>query len=278
MSYDAIDKVEGSIPEIPDDPNDRYISNTIKIKTLSDADSFCNTYNHDNGYNGLKIGQTIQIYYNSLGKYDIWLIAGFDCEYNHTASDGTIKDNGYGICLICNSSNLIRGKPWNDTNTATPYISSTIHTSTLQNLADDLKITFGSHLINRNVLLSSSIDGSTYNSISYTWTKAYCTLPSVGQLNGKFGQYKTIYDDGEANYQLPICKYPEFMYTDPYIEKWTRNVTKRPYSNQGQGAYTFTCYSVGSVNGRPNIEFQMNNNKITDEGSFNVTCPIIYIR
>ena len=65
LSYDAIDKVESSIPEIPDDPNDRYISNTIKIKTLSDADSFCNTYNHDNGYNGLKIGQTIQIYYNS---------------------------------------------------------------------------------------------------------------------------------------------------------------------------------------------------------------------
>ena len=102
MYYDALEEIEENIPEVPEDPNDREVSNTTvyKISNVSDADNFSNLYNHANGYKGLKLGQFVQIYNNRYRRYVLWLIVGFDCEYNHTASDGTIKSNGYGICLL----------------------------------------------------------------------------------------------------------------------------------------------------------------------------------
>ena len=44
--------------------NMEYDSNEPTIATfnsLSDVDNFCNTYNHNNNYNGLKLGQRIKI-------------------------------------------------------------------------------------------------------------------------------------------------------------------------------------------------------------------------
>ena len=97
-----MEEIENSIP---DDsigiPNTLYDASEPIISTLSsvsDANIFCNKYNHNNGYNGLKLGQTIVI---NDGMYDMrWQIAGFDLEYKKYASDGTIRDNGYGICLV----------------------------------------------------------------------------------------------------------------------------------------------------------------------------------
>ena len=41
----------------------------------------------------------------------------------------------------------------------------------------------------------------------YIWTTAYCTLMSVGQITGTFANNRNKYDDGEANYKLPLFNY-----------------------------------------------------------------------
>ena len=278
MYYDALEEIEGNIPEVPEDPNDREVSNTTvyKISNVSDADNFSNLYNHANGYNGLKLGQFVQIYNNKYGRYVLWLIVGFDCEYNHTASDGTIKSNGYGICLL-NWSSLSFGN-WSSTTSATPYINSTPHTESLPAISNDLLSIIGSYLVNRNVLLSSSVNSTTYQSTAYTWTTSYCTLPSVCQIIGEAGNHDTIYDDGEANYQFPLYnKAPELWYGDYNSYKWTRNITKLT-SSSSLGVYTCKYTSIGAVVGNPNFQFSTNVQKSTDVGSANLYAPLIYIR
>ena len=190
-------------------------------------DNFCNTYNHTNGYNGLKLGQRIKI---NDGTYnEDWYIAGFDMEHNRYASDNTLYNNGYGICLIP-KSNLTEDKWYNSavSGIAVPYIRSIIHTSTLPTIANNLKNVLGSHLINRNVLLSSGLDSSVeskeYGNCvnSYTWTTSYCTLMSLQQVSG-FGMYTyntsasgshminyDKYGIGEANYMLPLFSFDYF--------------------------------------------------------------------
>ena len=203
MDYDALEEIEDNISNIPVYvPNDRYDINQEIVaifNSTTDVNQFCNKYNHYNGYNGLKLGQRIQI---NDGVYNkAWYIAGFDCEYNRQASDGTTYNNGYGICLIPEISLI--SVQWSETGVAMPYISSLIHTSSIPTIVNNLINILSDHLINRNVLLSDNVDYDGKSS-SYIWTTSYATLTSISQLNGEFGKYSTIYDDGEANYQLPI--------------------------------------------------------------------------
>lgn len=187
------------------DPNTRYDPDNKLIGTfnsIEEVNQFLNQYKHDNKYTGLKLGQRIQI--NDGVHNARWYIAGFDCEYNKIASDGTTYDNGTGIMLIPETY-LIKNSY---DSSEKGYIGSTIHTTTLPTIANNLKRVLGTHLIERNVLLSSSISGD--NSNNYTWTKAYATLPSVGQLTGTFASHNNKYDDGEANYKLPLFNYMEY--------------------------------------------------------------------
>ena len=188
-----------------DNPNQRY---SIIISSASDADMFFSRFNHDNGYcygaSKLKLGDIITI---QDGTYNVdWVIAGFDMEHNQTAADGTVYDNGYGICMIPKTQ-VTTGK-WHNVGDATNgYISSVMHTSTLPSIVTKLQTILGSHIVNRNVLLSSGTDTTNYYSNAYTWTTAYATLMSVGQLTGEFARYRNKYDDGEANYKLPLFNY-----------------------------------------------------------------------
>ena len=195
------------------------------FNSITDANQFCNTYNHNNMYNNLKLAQRIQI---NDGTYNLaWIIVGFDCERNQTAADGSTYDNGYGICLMPENNNGVFPYAWNENiNSPTPYIQSTMHTSTLPTIANNLKNVLGNHLINRNVLLGSGASpNQDVGTTSYTWTTAYCTLPSIGQLGGDFGIYNTFYDDGEANYRLPGTKNLYLWGRDNSNSKtcWTRN-------------------------------------------------------
>ena len=249
---DAIEEIENNLSSQSE--YDKNHSIVAIITSTSQADTFCNTYNHANGYNGLKLGQRIYI---GDGTYNqLWYIAGFDCEYNTAAADGTLKSNGYGICLI--PEIYVTEANWNNNGlyfinsfmpdvssfSHTSYKQSTMHTSTLPTVANNLRNVLGNHLINRNVLLGSSVN-LTYTPTStningtnaYTWTTAYCTLLSPKQItgtyfsqkykNGSDGSYSYTpqeyssnkYDDGEANYKLPLFNYEKATTGTAY---WTR--------------------------------------------------------
>ena len=283
MYYDALEEIEGNI-HIPV-PNDQYDSKHTLIATInsvSDANTFCNTYNHDNGYNGLKLGQKINIssgsvrtYPNSYSSYSSWYIAGFDCEYNHTASDGSIRNNGYGICLVMSNAMYVNSVYFHEFDLSgdkVPYNSSTMHTSTLPTVASALQSTLGSHLVNRNVLLSSAA-GST-GSTAYIWTTAYATLMSIHQLIGyPPSNICNKYDVGEANYTLPLYNYMHYgygLYSVSGRDYWTRAITNQtwdvvvyspdPYWQNQSGSNTWNIF----------------NNEPSD---FNMpACPMIYIR
>ena len=256
-----MEDIENSIPDnTTTNPNDRYNEFIYTITSTTDADNFCNKYNHANNYSGLSLGQRVRI---NDGEYNtIWLIAGFDCEYNHTASDGTIKDNGYGICLIPETE-LGFYYSWNSSPYTSAYMDSfafSYHNSTV---STNLKRVLGSHLIKRNVLVSSSINSSTGKSDKYTWTDAYCTLMSGYQITGNAASYSNKYDDGEANYKLPIFNYIKYY---------------------GGGSNSDTIFLRGiykTTNTRVSIYvYNSYNGKISHTVS-SVTgsnCPMIYIR
>ena len=197
----------GQTPIDTSTPNTRYeVKNLGTWSSIKDVDDFLYSCDHDTGYYGASIGSYVTINDGTYNKE--WVIAGFDMEYNHQASDGNTKDNGYGICLIPKKS--LGNAKWGD-NTVNGYNGSDINTSTLPTVANNLKKVLGDHLVLRNVLLSNIRNGS-YYADSYTWTTAYCTLMSAGQVTGTFASNRNKYDDGEANYKLPLFNYETWSF------------------------------------------------------------------
>ena len=218
--FDALSELEYYV----DNPNSRYESISLGTwSSVSDVDVFMSRFNRSNVYKDgdvkLSLGNYVTI---KDGTYNaVWEIAGFDMESNQKAADGTTFDNGYGICLIPQTQ--LTKATWNDNNTLSgAYKSSTMHTTHLPGVVTKLKKILGSHIINRNVLLSSSVDSSDYYSNAYTWTTAYATLMSVGQMNGTFAAKRNKYDDGEANYKLPIFNSKDFKTGSDF---WSRGVS-----------------------------------------------------
>ena len=211
-----------------DPPNERDYSDTSlgTWNSVSDVDTFFNRFNYNNGYKDgdtkLSLGNYIAI---QDGTYNAqWMIAGFDMESNQKAADGTRYNNGYGICLVP-KTHVMSGN-WNSRlTTSGGYINSLVHTETLNNVTANLKNILGSHIVNRNVLLGYA-ESSGY-STGYTWTTAYATLMSVGQMTGTFAANGNKYDDGEANYKLPVFNFTGFK-TGYYF--WTRAVGKNVYA------------------------------------------------
>ena len=234
------DALEGLIP---DDPNERYSPTNLGTwSSKSDVNSFFSRFNSTNNYKDgdtrLGLGDYVTI---QDGTYNtIWIIAGFDMEYNRTASDGTVYDNGYGICLIPQTQ--LTTATWNASNTLTgAYKSSTMHTTHLPDIVTKLQTILGSHIAQRNVLLSSSVDSNGYSN-AYTWTTAYATLMSIGQMTGAFAENRNKYDDGEANYKLPIFNSKDFK-TGSYF--WSRGVYA---ALNAVNCYAWCVYSDGDVN------------------------------
>ena len=212
-------------------------------------DKFLNKYNHDNGYRSatipLRLGDYVTI---QDGTYNVrWIVAGFDMEHNQTAADGTVYDNGYGICMVPQDQ-ITTGK-WNTSNTTGGYKSSQIHTTNLPGIVSTLQNVLGSHIVSRNVLLSSNVSGN--NSNAYTWTTAYATLMSIGQMNGTFASNNTKFDDGEANYKLPVFNFIEFKTGSNF---WVRNVRSSNYVGSGN-TYAWFTNTSGSLDAKLVSEF-----------------------
>lgn len=247
-----------------EDPNDRnYTPNKIAtLNSTSEANSFFSNYNHANGYkNGgtkLRIGNIITI---NDGTYNVdWQIAGFDMEYNQLAADGTTYNNGYGICLITLENISSTEYTWHSSSTISGgYKSSEINTSHLPTIVTNLKNVLGSHIVNRNVLLSSSV--SSYYSSAYTWTTAYATLMSYGQLTGTFASNKNKYDDGEANYKLPLFTFKDYKLSSTNKGYWLRGLAGLHENSGSQLAYM-----VQSANTTNRINYT------------NCIRPLIYVR
>ena len=228
-------------------PNTRYKSQNLGTwSSTADVDNFLYSCCHDTGYYGATIGSYVTINDGTYNKE--WVIAGFDMEHNHQASDSNIKDNGYGICLIPKTS--LGNYVWNNNNNFNGYNDSTINTSTLPTVANNLKKVLGDHLVLRNVLLSNSIDSGSYYANGYAWTTAYCTLMSMGQVTGTFASNRNKYDDGEANYKLPLFNYETWSFDE---WAWLRGIcgSLSGFNNYGVygllttsgGSYYINCYS-----------------------------------
>ena len=223
LSTEIVELKEFMFPT--DDPNTRYESKDLGTwSSLADVDTFMSKYNHDSNYaySGVKLslGNYVTI---QDGTYNaVWEIAGFDKEYNQKAADNTRYNNGYGICMIPKIK--VTDGRWSSGNTVGGYKSSHIHTTTLPKVVTKLKTVLGTHVVNRNVLLSSSTDSNTGYSNAYTWTTADATLMSIGQMNGTFARHKNKYDDGEANYKLPLFNYENYVTGSSF---WSRGVAKR---------------------------------------------------
>ena len=238
-------------------PNTRYKSQNLGTwSSTADVDNFLYRCCHDTGYYGATIGSYVTINDGTYNKE--WVIAGFDMEHNHQASDGNIKDNGYGICLIPKKS--LGDYKWDSSSTKNGYNGSEINTSTLPTVANNLKKVLGDHLVLRNVLLSSARDSNYYAS-AYTWTTAYCTLMSMGQVTGTFASNRNKYDDGEANYKLPLFNYETWSFD---TKAWLRGLYGNNNFYESGYVYCLTTNSLGS--GYDNCYGNLG------------LCPLIYIR
>ena len=220
-------------------PNTRYeVKNLGTWSSVEDVDTFLDACNHDTGYYGATIGSYVTINDGTYNKE--WIIAGFDCEHNRTASDGSTYDNGYGICLIPKTS--LGNTAWDDNDGnyfgGDSYNNSVINKTTLPTVATNLKKVLGNHLIERKVLLSSSTNDDYYAN-AYVWTIAYCTLMSAGQITGTFDSNSNKYDDGEANYKLPLFNYETWSF-DKWA--WLRGLNGRYYGSDNH--YHYRIYGL----------------------------------
>lgn len=268
-----MEEIENNIPSKEIDMiNMEYDSNEPTIATfnsLSDVDNFCNTYNHNNNYNGLKLGQKIKIGSKT------WEIAGFDCEANNIASDGTQYSNGYGIMLSCVSS--YSGIYTSNLSIPVPYTISALHTNggTLEAIVKDLTPIIGDHIVTRNILASNSIDTNTGYSNGYVWTTAKATVPTIAQITGDYifrvdgTDFPYIkYDIGEGNYKLPLYKFKLYMgYSTG--NSWTRSLKYESGVQKVLVANSLGPYGSG---GSYSLSFDLANS------TYHYIHPLIYIR
>ena len=205
---------------VPNTTFDRNANLAYTISSLSDADYFCNLFNHN---------------------------------------------NGYGIVLIADSG-IVHGKIWEDSYTGVPYINSLLHTQYFVDLSNNLKAVLGNHLVNRSVLLGSSIGFYTNN---YTWTTSYCNLLSEYQIKGGYGILSdSRYDTGEATYMFPYCAFTDIN-SVLYNIIANNNLNKIcPYKSFQKTDNRYICWGI-------NYRGALTTISVDDESYFS---PVIYIR
>ena len=273
------------------DPNTIYENKSLGTwSSTTDVDNFFNTYNAENGWDGLKLGNYVTIQDGTTTGYNNWMIVGFDIEHNQTAADGTLYDNGYGICMI--PELYLYDGTWNDTATLEGgYINSAIHNKLNSTIANKLKTVLGDHLVLRNVLLSNgyATQGTKYvysYATGYTWTTAYLTLLSLKQcVTDTFSDtglsYKNIYDVGEANYTLPYFKYYNSTLSNPKGSWSGRSGYKKSYYLRNISYSSGTTYTVGITMSDElyvNSSMQVYNSGSSSSWLYGCIRPMIYIR
>ena len=225
------------------DPNKRYESKSLGTwSSTSDVDTFLSRFNHDNLYKDgdteLALGNYVTI---EDGANNVWEIAGFDMEHNQLAADGTTYDNGYGICMVPKTyaGASFRFYRYSEIVPPSGYSSASIHHTDIPNIVTQLENVLASHIVERNVLLSTAIDDDSGKgwSASYSWKNTKATCMSVGQLTGTFASNRNSYDDGEATYKLPLFDHEDFKTGHDF---WTRGI-------YGHDDGTFCAFKVSDV-------------------------------
>lgn len=235
-------------------PNTRYeVKNLGTWSSVEDVNTFLDACNHVTGYYGATIGSYVTINDGTYNKE--WVIAGFDMEHNKIYLDG-IYDNGYGICLIPKNSLGNYAWSYKVNGYTSDYKNSDMNKTILPEVANNLKKILGDHLIERRVILSSARNSNYYAS-AYSWTTAYCTLMSAGQITGTFFSNSNKYDDGEANYKLPLFNYETWSFD---AIAWLRGL-----HNKSGNAGVYCIDTSGNLN------------KIRSDESHGLR-PLIYIR
>lgn len=249
-------------------PNTRYKSQNLGTwSSANDVDKFLKNCNHATGYYGASIGSTITIKDGTYNKK--WVIVGFDCEHNKTASDGTPYDNGYGIFMIPTES-LFKYND-GDMSLSSGYMNTGAHKK-INNYLQSSFVSYNSilkdHLIKRRMLLSNSANVGS-NTTGYEWTIGYGSLMSAGQITGKFASNNNKYDDGEANYKLPYFNFTTWQFGDYSLLRGLRGTS---YGNTHSSYYDMPwCVSNGSVMEKDVYNY---GNKDVNPGIF----PLIMIR
>ena len=153
----------------------------------------------------------------------LYVIAGFDLEANNLATDGTSANNGYGVYLI--TPTVANQCSWSNSSTVPEsYINSNVRNNVSVNTPydDNYRDLMGDHLVERNVLVSSAVNPSTGKPTSYSWSKESITVPTMHNMTGD-----SNIDDGELNFQLPLCKSSEGIHKlaqDLNFYYWSRNI------------------------------------------------------
>lgn len=208
-------------------PNNRYYDYKLgECTSSSEIDYFFSKYNHENGYDGLCLGNYITI---RDGVYNAdWMIAGFDT-YKGTG----LNDSGYGMVIIprtyIETSTQSTFQMHTSATTEGGYVGSNMYTTILPAVATQIRKMIGDHNVTINSALVDAVNtsiskpnGMTGAASGYAWYDKHIALMSEYQVFGNqiFGN---ALDGGSQLIKLPVFN---FIKPNEYakVDFWLRTV------------------------------------------------------
>ena len=200
--------------------NGIYRGKDLGTITSANIASFLSEHEVSAGkFTDLYVGDEITI---QDGTYNaVWLIAGFDTEYNK----GDTAFTTHHITLIPKTA-LYNDQMNSTDTTAGGYKGSAMHTTKLPALATKLQTALGTHLLTHRAIISNAVNteaapggSSTWKGIAsgWEWTDVKCVLPTEVQVYGGTVFSSSGWDTGEAEQKLPV-----FNFINPVqFGRWT---------------------------------------------------------
>lgn len=190
--------------------NGIYRGKNLGTITSANIASFLSEHEVSTGkFTGLYVGDEITI---QDGRYNaVWLIAGFDTEYNK----GDTAFTTHHITLIPKTA-LYNDQMNSTDTTAGGYKGSAMHTTKLPALATKLQTALGTHLLTHRAIISNAVNteaapggSSTWKGMAsgWEWTDVKCVLPTEVQVYGVTVFSSSGWDIGEAEQKLPVFNF-----------------------------------------------------------------------
>ena len=185
-----------------------------EFTSASQFDTWITNHNVSSGKpTDIMVGDTFTVIIGET-TYTVY-IAGITSEYKK--GPNSTPSVPHLTCI----SNVGQSK-MNSTDTTTGgYNGATVMQTFLTTKAEELSTIFGSHLLDRDVLLSSAVTNG--KASAWTWYTKKLTLMSEQQVYGSI-QWGAPYDTGEAFEKLPIFNNLSPMQLFPRISFWLRSV------------------------------------------------------
>ena len=190
--------------------NGIYRGKNLGTITSANIASFLSEHEVSTGkFTGLYVGDEITI---QDGTYNaVWLIAGFDTEYNK----GDTAFTTHHITLIPKTA-LYNDQMNSSDTTAGGYKGSAMHTTKLPALATKLQTALGTHLLTHRAMISNAVNteaasggSSAWKGMAsgWEWTDVKCVLPTEVQVYGGTAFSSSGWDTGEAEQKLPVFNF-----------------------------------------------------------------------